>query len=61
MKLHLDWKCIHYHEEHDTDGSLLNVEWTEEAPYRNGYLIRDVYQDKNEIKHMSITYAKTED
>jgi hypothetical protein len=62
MKLqNLDWTPIHYHEEHDTDGSLINAEWTEEAKYRKGYLIRDVHQDENGKLSISIAYAKTEE
>jgi len=55
----LTWKNIFYNEELDTFNRVLSVEYTEEAEYRNGYLIRDVLIDlrnEQEIRHQSIIF-----
>jgi hypothetical protein len=54
----LEFKCIYYREEHDTDGSLLEHEWMEEAPYRNGFLIKSVHIDSKDNRSESITFAQ---
>lgn len=41
----LNWSTISYKEEHDADNSVIYVEIIEEAEYRNGYLVRDIYMD----------------
>jgi len=60
-KNELNWKNIYYNEEHDTDGSLISHEFTEECEYRNGWLIKDVYvletEDNKEIRTQSITFV----
>lgn len=56
----LTWSNIYYHEELDTDGSLLYVEWAEEAEYRQGYLVRCMYEEESpdspKIRNESITF-----
>jgi len=54
----LRWKCIHYHEELDTDNSILCIETTMEAKYRNGYLIKEIFHDHSVDKRtFSITFV----
>lgn len=54
----LQWECIYFHDEHDTDGSLITSECVQEAKYKNGYLIRHFYEEmkKDFPTTVSITY-----
>ena len=36
----LTWRTIYYHDELDTDNSILHTEYVQEAKYRTGYLIK---------------------
>lgn len=36
----LEWSCIYYHDELDTDNSVLYTEYVEEARHRGGWLIK---------------------
>ena len=47
----LEWKTIYYHEELDTDGSIIDVEWAQEAEYRGGHLVRTIF-DQTYKEHM---------
>jgi hypothetical protein len=51
MKNELEWRTIYYHEELDIDGSLIHVEWVEEASYKHGLLIRSIF-DQTYKEHM---------
>lgn len=58
----LTWKTIYYHEELDTDGSILYIECTQEAEYRTGYLVKTVYdqtyaEDFIKVRTESVTFA----
>jgi hypothetical protein len=45
MKNNLEWDTVYYNEELDTDNSVLEWECTQEALYKNGYLIRHIHCD----------------
>ncbi len=58
----LEWRTIDYHEELDTDGSILHVEWVEEASYKHGLLIRSVFdqtyrEDMHKVRNESLTFV----
>lgn len=59
MKLEpgLEWKTISYEEENDTDNSLFSLDWTQEAPYRNGFLVRHVMEEIGKDRVLSITFV----
>lgn len=52
----LEWQTIYYQEEHDTDGSILHCEWTQEAKYRGGFLIKHTHQSADWNISESITF-----
>lgn len=44
----LEWETISYHEELDADNrTVIHIEVTQEAPYRGGYLVREILQNGN--------------
>ncbi len=45
MKNELEWTCIYYNDENDTDGSLIYTEFTMQAYYRGGVLVKHTYHE----------------
>jgi hypothetical protein len=61
MMQELEWKCIDSDEEYDTDNSLINASYIMEAPYRGGFLVKNIYMDYFErdypLTQESITFV----
>ena len=56
----LDWSTIYYHDELDTDNSVLYTEYVQEAKYKDGYLVRSSrisYEDGKEVYCESMTFV----
>jgi hypothetical protein len=53
----LKWVTIGYHEELDTDNSVIYWESIEEAPYRNGYIVKNTRDDLNGHINVSICFS----
>ena len=43
MNNQLECHTIYYHEELDIDDSIIYVEWAEQARYKNGHLVRTIF------------------
>ena len=54
----INWETIYYHEELDTHGYLLEIEWIQEAIYRNGFLIKHYLKQGNKRPHITLKSIK---